>query len=285
MNHLVADSVGGALRFARHEWRTVLIAAGCGALFSVVFAISEGAAPTLNPLVGILAMAVQAFIYAALTSAALRPGLQRFDVSDGVRLWAAMIIVGFFLFLIFLVLMVFGAMALLGGPMAHLLPQLEQASANPDVAAGQAAASALFARFYADNPAPIVAFLAFYAIIWLLVTSRIYLAAPATVDQKRILTLETWKWTSGATLRVAGARLMLLAPAYVLVWTLTYLVGRLLGIDPINVEDAQVRTPNYVVFAAIFSFLTTATYLALEAGLSSALYRALKPSDGALPKA
>jgi hypothetical protein len=124
----------------------------------------------------------------------------------------------------------------------------------------------------------------FYFLVWLLLTSRLYLAAPASIDAGRILTFETWNWTKGAVLRITWARFMLLVPAYVLMFALTTLLGRLFGfnvLDGASMQAALSTNPiGIIVFEFVSSFIVLGLYVPLEAGLSAYLYKGLKP-DGA----
>jgi len=128
----------------------------------------------------------------------------------------------------------------------------------------------------------------FYGAVWMLLTSRLYLAAPASVDQRRVLSLETWAWTKGSVLRITAARLLLLAPANILVGAIGHLIGRALGmntLDPASVAALAAANPaGYLVYILIAAFLSFALFSSLEAGLSSYLYRGLKPA-GAAPNA
>lgn len=270
------ENVGSALRFVREHWRLVAVMAAVGAaLTAALVALSQS-----SPLVAIFAdvanWLVQAFVFAALVKAALGD-TKRVEAGDGLRMFAAMVVVGFFLFLAFFVLMIPGAIVLIAGPMSPYLADMQAAGQD------QAAMMRVMTRFAQENPAPLIAFFAFYGILWFLLTSRLYLAAPATADARRVRTFDTWRWTRGMTLKIAGARIMLLAPAFVLMAALTYLAARALGIDP---TSATQRPPLllFTAYVGIDRILFFATYLALEAGLSTALYRALKPSESALPK-
>ena len=87
---------------------------------------------------------------------------------------------------------------------------------------------------------------------------------------------------------MAGARILLLLPALLLTNALASLVGLGLGFttDDLVALSNQARA-NPAMFAAFYGialFFQIAVYAALEAGLSTALYRALKPSESALPK-
>ncbi len=270
------ENVGAALRFVRDHWRLIVIMAAIGAAATAALvAVSQS-----SQLVAILAdvgnWLVQAFVFAAFVKAALGQ-TQRVEPGDGLRMFAAMVVVGFFLFLAFFVLMIPGAIVLIVGPMSPYLADMQAAGQD------QAAMMRVMTRFAQENPAPLLAFFAFYGILWFLLTSRLYLAAPATAEARRVRTFDTWRWTRGMTLKIAGARIMLLAPAFVLMAALTYLAARALGIDPTSATQRP-PLPLFTAYVVIDRLLFFATYLALEAGLSTALYRALKPSESALPK-
>jgi hypothetical protein len=69
----------------------------------------------------------------------------------------------------------------------------------------------------------------------------------------------------------------------VLMAALTYLAARVFGIDPST--GASGSGLQFAAYVAFDRFVFFAVYLALEAGLSVALYRALKPREAALPAA
>jgi len=271
------DSVGAALRFVRQHLRLVVTMAGVGAaLTAVLIAVSQTSA-FVAIFADVANWLVQSFVFAALVKTALGD-TQRVQPADGLRMFGAMMVVGFFLFLVFFVLMIPGAIVLIAGPMSPYLADMQAAGQD------QAAMMRVMTRFAQENPAPLLAFFAFYGILWFLLTSRLYLAAPATIDAKRVKTFDTWRWTRGATLKIAGARIMLLVPAFILMGALTFLAARALGIDPTSATQRP-ALPLYAAYVAIDRIVFFATYLALEAGLSTALYRALKPAEGAVPKA
>ncbi len=273
----IQDSVGAALRFARGNLRFVVAYAAIGAgLVAALSALALFAAP-LGLIASVLATIARAFLYAALVGAALfgSANVAGRLGGDGLRVWAAMAVVGFFLFIVMFVLLIPGLVVLLAGPMAPYAGALEAAGQN------QEAVLAVSMRFFEENPFAVLLFVLFYAIVWLLLTSRLYLAAPASVDAQRILTFETWRWTRGATVRIAAARLMLLAPAYVLVSALDYIVSALVGLNPLAPMEAagfaQANPLAFLAYVLLTSFITLLVYAPLEAGLSVSLYRALRP--------
>jgi hypothetical protein len=163
------------------------------------------------------------------------------------------------------------------GPMAPYLEDLQAAGSD------NVAVMAVMVQFAERNPLPLLLVMLFLGGIWILLTSRFYLAAPASVDQQRILTFETWPWTKGAMLRITGARLLLLIPANLFVGAISHLLGRVIGIntlDPATVQAAATSNPaGYLAFVFVSGVLTFALYSALEAGLSTYLYRGLKPAS------
>jgi len=273
----IHEAVGAALRFVRGNLRFVATVAAIGAgVVTVLSALALFVTP-VSLLASVGATIARAFIYAALIGAALAGAAGARDrlLADGWRVWAAMAIVGFFMFIVMMVLLIPGFIVLIAGPMAPFTSELERAGQD------EAAVLAVMTRFLEQNPLAILLFVLFYGVVWLLLTSRLYLAAPASADAGRILSFETWGWTKGSTLRITAARLMLLGPAYVLVSALDYIAGALIGLNPLDpMAAAGLARANPLAFLGYIyatTFITVAVYASLEAGLSSYLYRGLRP--------
>lgn len=275
----VTECVGAALRFARANFRLIATMSALGALAGTFFsAIGLYATPLSLPAM-LASGLVQAIVYAAFIRVAMGgPDLasQRL-VGDGVLVWAAMAVIGFFLFIV-LTLGVFAAViALAAGPIAPYIGELQAAGDD------QEAVVAIMARFAEENPGALLALTLFFGGIWLLLTSRLYLAAPASIEAKRVTVFDTWKATKGAMLRICAARLLLLLPAYLLVSALSYLFGRAVGIDTMDFNAvaaaAQANPVGVLVYSLGASFLTLAVYSSFEAGLSAYLYQGLKPAS------
>lgn len=279
----VRDCVGAALRFAVDNARFVVIASAIAAAALTLLAGLAILAAPLGLLTSLGTTFVRAALYGAFIAAILfgRAAVRGRLFSDGARVWAAMAIVGFFMFIIMFVASIPGVMALFAGPLGPYVDDLTRAGQD------QGAVIDVMTRFAEAQPMAVLIFVFFYAVIWLLLTSRLYLAAPATVDAGRVLTFETWRWTRGATLQITWARLMLLAPAYVLVTALDYLVAQAFGVnvlDPASVAAmAESNIAAFLAYAFATSFITFAVYSSLEAGLSTALHRTLKPAAAATP--
>lgn len=281
----VQESVGAALRFLRENAQFSAVLAVAGAAVATVIAMISLKVAALGVPLSVLSTFVAALIYAGFTIAALdgAAGVGQRIVPDGGRVWAAMLVVGFFLCIVFIVLAIPGFI-LLG---AILGPRY--AADLQGVSGDQAASVALMERMVSENPGVWLGFALVYGLIWLALTSRLFLSAPASIDAKRILTFETWPWTKGNMLRIMGARLMLLAPAYILVSAISYILALSLGINILDPESLQSFSQSNTAMFALFSFVTTALQLflfrSLEAGLSAYLYRGLKPQGGAVPPA
>lgn len=271
-------AVGEALRDVRHTWRSTLILAAIGGALSTAL----GLAPLyLGQSTEVPLDLVQSFVAAGIYAALLGPPLQS-PFSDRLpmnmaRVWAALLIVGAFLVLAMLIVMVPTAI-LIGMRFEPYMPALTAAGDN------STAVLAVMTRFARDNPVLCGGIALLYAILWLMLTSRFYLAAPATVAEQRILSFETWRWTQNNMLRIAAARLMLLLPAYVLAGAITALVARLVGFNlsilfdsDALVRAARTNPAGLAAFSFVYDFLSIAVYRALEARLSASAYEALKP--------
>ena len=121
---------------------------------------------------------MQAFVYAALLGAALfgRGGGARALVSDGGRVWAAMAMIGLLLFVVMFVVIIVVSIVLAA---ARSRPMSKTCRAAGD---DQAAVMAVMTRLCRSQPMAAADLMLFYGAIWLLLTSRLYLAAPASVD-------------------------------------------------------------------------------------------------------
>lgn len=276
----INDSVGAALRFVRGNIRFIALASLIGAGAGTALSMLSLAVPTLSLVALIGSGLVQALVYAAFVGAALHGAAEARSRawSDGVRVWAAMAVIAFFFFIVFVVISIPVIIVLAAGPMAAYVPDLQAAGDD------QAAVLAIMMRFMEANAGTLLLVALFYGVIWLLLTSRLYAAAPATVDARRVLAFDTWRLTKGAMLRICAARVMLLVPAYILVSALSILAGRLVGINTMDLasvaQAAEFNAPAVLAYSFATSFMTLAAYLSLEAGLSANLYKGLKPPAG-----
>lgn len=276
----ILDSVGAAMRDWRANLKFNLITGliGAAALTLISFlSLSAAGNSSVAMLLSLASTVVGAFVFATFLGlyeygpSRLRERLP----SDGMRVWCAMAVVGFFLFIVCVVAGI-PAFALL---MTALSPYYGEIEA---VADDQAAVFAIIERFAQENAGLILAVVLVYGVIWLLLTSRLYLAAPATVSAQKILTFETWSWTKNNMLRICGARLLLLAPASILVFAVQALAGGAVGanaFDPNSVAAAIMANPaGYGLTIFIGHAFNFTLYRGLEAALSTYLYRGLRPS-------
>jgi len=271
------DSVGAALGSVRQNWRGVLFTAAIGALATTAIQMLGGLAPSAPYLTIAAALFASAMIYSVFIGMALRGGQPRLRPSEGLRVFSAMAVVGFFLAIVGFVLSIVSAIILVAGPYASLSREISAASGDRD------AVNRLAQQMFAQNPAPIVVIGVFYLLVWFYLTTRLYLAAPASVDRGRILSFETWSWTKGATLKIMGARAMLIGPAFVLTFALTYLLSRAAGIALFDASGGSPQPGPALAFAIITAFLGYLVSDALSANLSSALYRDLGGLKARLP--
>ncbi|MEZ5956182.1 MAG: hypothetical protein R3C27_03075 [Hyphomonadaceae bacterium] len=275
----VQESVGAALRYVRENLRFIAVVGGIFAMASMLVSAFSLAVPQAGILTMVANGVIQAFCYGALVTAALYGvnAVRARWAQDGWRVWSSMVVVGFFMMIVVVVFTLPVSIALAAGPLARYSADLQAAGSD------QAAVMQIMLRFVEENPIAILAVALFYGAVWLFLTSRLYLAAPASVDAGRILTFETWKWTKGAMFGITWARLMLLVPAYILMFAITVLLGRLFGFDILNgasLQGAADANPiGFMIFQLISSFVVMVLYASLEAGLSSYLYRGLKPAD------
>jgi hypothetical protein len=281
----VLESVGGALRSVRENLSLTVILALVSAVLTTAFAMATTLVATTFPPLGLIATLattiVSAAIYAAFVSAGLKgaAGLGGRLPGEALRLWAAMAIVFVFFMIVFFVLLIPGVIVIITTFGAEHLSDLQAAGSD------NAAVMAVMMDYMADNPLPLLLVCLVYMLIWLALSSRLFLAAPATLDAARILTFETWAWTKGNTLRISGARVMLLFPAYVLVFALTLLAGKAIGVDVFNPASTTTFAAENPWMFALFNgfsvFVSTALYRSLEAGLSTYLYKGLRPQGKA----
>ncbi len=241
---------------------------GMGALL-LVSALSGQAAQSgpMAFLTLVLNLAVFAGIYAAFLAVALfDPGRPRAAIgADAGRLIAAMSIIGFFLLLIMLVAFMAGAIVL-GAMLAPYQAEIEASGGDPAVM------SALLEQLYRDDPAPLLGLALVYAAVWLALTSRLYLVAPATVSEQAVRTFETWAWTRGAMYRITLARLAVLGPIYLALVLIQNAIVE-------AVTAAPSDPPALAMIGTFVLLIGSMLALALEAGLSAFLYRGLKPQS------
>jgi hypothetical protein len=279
MNVPVRESVGAALRYVRENFGFIAIVAGIFAVASTFVTALALAVPQAGILTMVGNGVIQAFCYAALVGGALYGvgAVRGRWAQDGWRVWSSMVVVGFFMGIVVFVISIPVTIALVAGPLGRYAEDLTNAGSD------QQAVLEIMTRFVQENPGAVIVTMMFYLVICLLLTSRLYLAAPASVDAGRILTFETWKWTKGAVLRITWARFMLLIPAYVLMFAISLLLGRLFGFSPLDGASMQAAVASNPIGVMIYEFITSfivlVLYASLEAGLSSYLYRGLKPAD------
>lgn len=265
----IRDSVGAALRFLRENWQFVVSVAAIAAL-------AQGAFLLLGPNLAWMAAVLLAVLgaHTAITSVAIgapRP-VAKGLVANAARVGAAMAMIGFFLGILFFALSFITVTALIA-------PYQEQVKAAGE---DQAALQQIMEQALQGQPNVMFWAVAAGTVLLFAVTTRFYVAAPATIDRKRITVFESWRMTRGNFLRIAGARLLLLGPAFIFVSALQSLLATGLGAptaDPISMLTyAQGNPLGFALFYTASIFLQIVIYSALEAALSARIYRALAPA-------
>lgn len=266
----IRESVGAALRFVRENWRLVLAAAALAAVGQGIFALLGANLVWLIAVFLALLIAHTALVSAALgVSPSVRQGL----AANSARVGAGMAMIGFFLGLVFFVLSFFAMSALI----APFQDELKAAGEN------EAAMRAVLDQAVQANSGVMGWTMLIGALLVFALTTRFYVVAPATIDRKRITVFESWRLTRGNFLRIAGARLLLLAPAFIFVGALQTLVAQVLGApssDPFALLSySQANPMGFALFYGGAMFIQIAIFSALDAGLSASIYRALKVSS------
>jgi hypothetical protein len=263
----ILASVQAGLGFVRDNARTVLpvLASGAAALtIAPLLGVAIGGRTMSGALMALLAQnLISVGLYAWFLRKAL--GADGPFLRDAGNLLTTMIVIGFFLLIVFGMALIPGMIAF-GATLAPYEAEMAAAQGDP------AALNALAERVTRENPAPALVLIVTYLAIWMALSSRVYLAAPATIAEGRVRTFETWAWTNGAMLRISAARLVLIVTPLI---TLLTLQGAALGV-------LQAQDPPNALMTAIVAFalaLGSCAVLALEAGLSAFLYRGLKPAS------
>ena len=272
----IRDSVGAALRFVRENIRLVLLAATMAALTQGVIAMLGVSLVWIVAVVAGTLLAYAAYVSTALdASAPVTSGLP----GNAGRLAGAMAMVGFFLAMVFFVVTFFAMTAVI----APYQAQVQAAGED------EAAVRAIMETAMAENGDVMRMSMLFGALLVFALTTRFYVVAPATVDRKRITVFESWRMTRGNFLRIAGARLLLLAPAFILAWALQTLIARLVGApsgDPIQaLQYSQASPVGFAVFYTVSLFVQLAVVSSLDAGLSANIYRRLNGAGAPPPAA
>lgn len=183
-----------------------------------------------------------------------------------IKLVGAMSVISFFLGIVFFVLAIPASVMMVQalGPYAD---QIE--SGRGDVAEVQKVVQDALAK----NPTPFILLLGGFGLVWLFLTSRLYLCAPASIAEDRVATFETWRWTQGNLLRISATRLLLLGPIFIAVNVGAFAAAGL--IEPI--EDTGAKGAAALALAYFSALINLIAYSSCEAALSAYLYRGLKP--------
>lgn len=248
------------------------VAAALAALFNFLSLQNASGSPALQLVESLGAgFALALFAATAMVGALGGPtALNAAGARLAVKLFAAMIVIGFFLVILFTVAAIPGFI-ILGAALAPYSDDLKKASGDPDATM----------QFLSAHSEPFVALAIVFSLIWLAVTSRLYLAGPASVAEDRVATFETWKWTQGNLLRIMATRLGALLPLAIVSSMIQLGVTTALGfdaLDPIGLAEKAVAAPaKFAIVTFVSAFVNFLVYASCEAALSTYLYRGLKP--------
>lgn len=277
------ESLQAALAFARTNFAAFAPGAALVALIAVAPNVLAAQAMAGNDIAGTaLGMALMGAIGAVFYAATLRRAMELPAATpnvlglsfggDELRLIAAMAVVGFFLFIVFTVGMI-PAIAVFAFAIAPFTKDLQNAGND------QAAVAAILQRAIESNPSVFLGLMLGYGFLWMALTSRLYLAAPATVADKAIRSFETWAWTKGNMLRIIGVRIMLLVPAFFAASLIQSAAATALGLSGPNLQAALAAAqPAALLVTFVGGFASLLLYSLMEAGLSAYLHRGLRPS-------
>lgn len=275
----VFDGVGSTMRAWRTDISFNLLAGAASATVLIFSMLFVGVSASINPSLGILAFAMLTLVYAGIYTVFLQraaaptaPFAFKGILENAPRIWSALTIVGFFLFLI----LILCAMCVAIAVSVSLSPEQMQS-----VQGDQAQAQALMLGFLNERPWFGPTALLLTSLVILTLSSRFYLAAPATYDMRRIKSLDAWKWTRGAFLKVLGARLLLMLPSAIVVYSIPALLTYAFGYKPYDVASEQAFSQANAGLYLLVNFIGTALVLGvllpLDASLSTYFYKRLKP--------
>jgi hypothetical protein len=266
----IRESAGHAVRFAVEQWRPILAVAAISALVQGASFLLLG----LNLIWLVIMLVSTAAVTAALVALALDgpAGMAQRIVADTARIIASSAIIGFFMAII-VFLIIYVAMSVLIAPFAA-----EAKAAAED----QVRMAEIMSQAIESQPNVLLWAGLIGAVILFVLTTRFYLVAPASVDLKRIVVFNSWTWTRGNVMRIIAARLILLLPALFLTGAVQTLIALATGApngDPVQLAAmSQSNVLGFSLFYAGAAFTQIALYSSLEAGLSTYLYRGLKPA-------
>jgi hypothetical protein len=279
----IFESVQAALSFARAQVVAFAPAAALVALIALAPNVAAAQASVSgDPIGSALSYAVIAAVGGVFFAAVLREALRLPSAgpkflglsfgADELRLMAAMAVIGFFLFIVFTVGLI-PAFALFASAIAPFMEDLRRAGDD------QEAVAAILQRAVEANPGIFIGIAVAYGFLWMALTARLYLAAPATVEDKAVRSFETWAWTKGNMLRIIAARLVLLVPAFFAASLIQSAVAAALGMTNAGLMSSLAALqPAALIVTFIGGFVSLLFYSLLEAGLSAYLHRGLRPT-------
>ncbi|MES1202138.1 MAG: hypothetical protein ABUS57_11905 [Pseudomonadota bacterium] len=275
----IIATVRNALAGYSGSIRESAVAGLVGAVLITVFELLQVSAPVLTLFWAMVGCVISAFVYAGLIGLAADgpEDLANRVTKNGARILGAFAIIAFFLFIVAFV-------GMLSGMLTLIYSNPAQQGALRAAGEDQDRVLAVFQAIAQQNIGLVVFLGLIGAAVWLVITSRLYLAVPATHDLKRIQTFETWRWTNGNLIRIIATRVLLLVPLYALIFAISIGASIVLGLSapglPATTTEGLVRgsPAQFAVLRVFQMFLMFSIYYALEARLSVLIYKQLKPA-------
>lgn len=271
----IVESAKAGFDFMRANLHAVGPAAASGAVLLTAFSLLDA-----GPVGPILAVVLIAFgvAFRALT---FRLALGQ-DVSgplglklgrDEMNLFAASLVIGFFMFIIAVMGFVLFAFAL---SMAAAQAGVTQEQLQGDQAQVQAAVLAILESPQA-MPALAVPVLIAFGMAYL--SARLALAGPATIGEHKLMAFSTWRWTEGNGLRILAACFLVVAP---LSFVLLFVVNIVAGLVAAATGVTAATGPSVMVLgvvALVFGLGIYGVILPALSGLTAHLYKGLRPAE------
>lgn len=271
----IVESAKAGFDFMRANLAAVGPAAALGAVLLAVFSLWDAGAA--SPIVAVVLIAFGIAFRAFVFRLALRQdasgtlGLKM--GREELNLFAASIVIGFFMFIVAVMGFVLFAFVL---SMAAAQAGLTQEQLQGDQAEVQAAVLALLQSPHA-TPALIVPVLVAFGMAYL--GARLALAGPATIGEGKLMAFSTWRWTEGNGFRILAACFLVVAP---LAFALLFVVNIIAGLVAAATGVTAATGPSVLILGVVTLLFGLGIYGVITpalAGVTAHLYKGLRPAE------
>lgn len=270
----IVESAKAGFDFMRANISATAPAAALGAVLLAAFSVWDAGAagPLLAVVLTGYGIAFRAFTFRLALNQDSTGALGLKMGRDELNLFAASMVIGFFMFIVAVMGFVLFAFVL---STAAQQAGITQEQLQGDQAEVQAAVLALLQSQHA-MPALAVPALVAFGMAYL--GARLALAGPATIGEGKLMAFSTWRWTEGNGLRILAACFLVVAPLgvalFVVVNIIAGLVATATGVTAAAGPSVLVLGVVALVFGlGIYGVITPAV-----AGLTAHLYRGLRPA-------